>query len=81
MSGRPMILAPDEELSANERQARVQKVLAELPADQSEVVVLSYLEGLSHSEIAQRLKLPLGTVKSRMRLAYQKIRDAVEDLR
>lgn len=73
--------APDEELSANERQARVQKVLAELPADQSEVIVLSYLEGLSHSEIAQRLKLPLGTVKSRMRLAYQKIRDAVEDLR
>ncbi len=73
--------APDEELSQRERQARVQKVLAELPPDQSEVVVLSYLEGLSHSEIAERLKLPLGTVKSRMRLAYQKVRDAVEDLR
>jgi len=44
------------------------------------VVALSYLEGLSHSEIAERLDLPLGTVKSRMRLAYQKLRESVEDL-
>jgi len=44
------------------------------------VVQLSYVEGLSHSEIAERLSLPLGTVKSRMRLAYEKIRQAVEDL-
>jgi len=43
--------------------------------------VLSYIEGLSLSEIADRLGLPLGTVKSRMRLAYLKIRDAVEDLK
>lgn len=73
--------APDEELSERERRERVQQVLGDLPADQSEVVVLSYIEGLSHSEIAERLGLPLGTVKSRMRLAYQKIRDALEDLR
>jgi RNA polymerase sigma-70 factor (ECF subfamily) len=72
---------PDEELSARERSARVQKALAELPADQSEVVVLSYIEGLSHSEIAERLGLPLGTVKSRMRLAYQKVRETLEDLK
>ncbi len=73
--------SPDEEVSERERRERVQKTLAELPADQSEVVVLSYIEGLSHSEIAERLGLPLGTVKSRMRLAYQKIRDELEDLR
>jgi RNA polymerase sigma-70 factor (ECF subfamily) len=72
---------PDEELSERERSEKVRSVLAELPADQSEVVTLAYVEGLSHSEIAQRLGLPLGTVKSRMRLAYQKIRDALEDLR
>ena len=54
--------------------------LAELPPEQHEVVALSYLEGLSHSEIAARLGLPLGTVKSRMRIAYQKVRTALEDL-
>jgi RNA polymerase sigma-70 factor (ECF subfamily) len=73
--------APDEELSERERAERVRAMLAELPPDQSQVVNLAFLEGLSHSEIAKQLGLPLGTVKSRMRLAYQKIRDALEDLR
>lgn len=72
---------PDEALAAREREERVRSALATLPQDQHEVVALSYLEGLSHSEIAERLGLPLGTVKSRMRLAYQKIREAVEDLK
>ncbi len=72
---------PDEVLAERERKARVQQALSALPSDQHEVVVLSYIEGLSHSEIAERLGLPLGTVKSRMRLAYLKIREAVEDLR
>lgn len=74
-------LPPDEEVSERERRDRVKVVLDSLPEDQSQVVVLSYIEGLSHSEIAERLNLPLGTVKSRMRLAYQKIRDALEDLK
>jgi RNA polymerase sigma-70 factor (ECF subfamily) len=72
---------PDEVLAEEERRARVQQALAELPPDQHEVVLLSYIEGLSHSEMAERLGLPLGTVKSRMRLAYLKIRSAVEDLK
>lgn len=72
---------PDEALAEEERRSRVQRALAELPTDHREVVVLSYVEGLSHSEIAERLELPIGTVKSRMRLAYLKIRDAVEDLK
>lgn len=71
---------PDEALVEKQRQERVQTALAELPADQREVVALAYLEGLSHSEIATRLSLPLGTVKSRMRIAYQKVRAALEDL-
>ncbi len=72
---------PEEEVTEKERRERVRSVLATLPADQSEVVTLSYVEGLSHSEIAERLGLPLGTVKSRMRLAYQKVKEAVEDIR
>jgi RNA polymerase sigma-70 factor (ECF subfamily) len=72
---------PDDVLAEQERKVRVQRALAELPADQLEVVSLSYIEGMSHSEIAERLGLPLGTVKSRMRLAYQKIRELVEDLK
>ena len=72
---------PDETVSERERRSRVHEVLSTLPQDQHEVVILSYIEGLSHSEIAERLELPLGTVKSRMRLAYQKIRDSVEDLK
>ncbi|MDX2289671.1 MAG: sigma-70 family RNA polymerase sigma factor [Hyphomicrobiaceae bacterium] len=72
---------PDEAVSEKERRVRVREALSKLPEDQQQVVILSYIEGLSHSEIAQRLDLPLGTVKSRMRLAYQKIRDDVEDLK
>ncbi len=72
---------PDDVLSERERKIRVQAALSGLPPDQLEVVSLSYIEGLSHSEIAERLGLPLGTIKSRMRLAYQKIRELVEDLK
>lgn len=72
---------PDVEVSDRQRRDRVRAVIKELPAEQTEVVLLSYIEGLSHSEIAERLKLPLGTVKSRMRLAYAKIRESVEDLK
>ena len=70
----------DEVLSAKERQTRVRAALADLPPEQREVVVLSYIEGLAHGAIAERLDLPLGTVKSRMRIAYQRIRAALEDL-
>jgi RNA polymerase sigma-70 factor (ECF subfamily) len=71
---------PDEVMDEKERQERVQAALADLPSEQKEVVSLAYLEGLSHSEIAERLSVPLGTVKSRMRIAYQKIRQALESL-
>lgn len=72
---------PDEAASEKERRIRVHEVLSSLPEDQHQVVVMSYIKGLSHSEISARLDLPLGTVKSRMRLAYQKIRESVEDLK
>lgn len=72
-------LLPDELVSRNQTSETVREVLATLPNEQSLIIRLSYIDGLSHSEIAEQLELPLGTVKSRMRLAYQKIRGAVED--
>jgi RNA polymerase sigma-70 factor (ECF subfamily) len=72
---------PDEAVSAGEERQRIERALALLPAEQHAVVALAFLDGLSHSEIAERLGIPMGTVKSRMRLAYQKLREAVEDLR
>jgi RNA polymerase sigma-70 factor, ECF subfamily len=73
--------APDDAVAERQRQARVQAVLAELPADQRDVVTLAFIEGLSQNQIAAYLSLPLGTVKSRMRLAYQKVRHALEDFK
>ncbi len=68
---------PDEALIRNQQRERIRKVLENLPPEQYEVVRLSYIEGLSHNEIAGVLGAPIGTVKSRMRLAYEKIRDSV----
>lgn len=72
---------PDDTVDERQRLARVQSVLKDLPPDQVEVVRLAFMEGLPHGEIAARLSLPLGTVKSRIRLAYNKLRTALEDLR
>lgn len=72
---------PDDAVDLNQRQVRVQAVLRDLPPEQVEAVSLAFIEGLAHSEIAERLGLPLGTVKSRIRLAYNKLRSALEELR
>lgn len=72
---------PDEVLAEAERKARVRRALSTLPPNLYEVVALSYIEGLSHSQIAERLGLPIGTVKSRMRHAYYVIRETLKDLK
>lgn len=54
--------------------------LAELPAAQREVITLAYFGQLSQREIAAHLGLPAGTIKSRMRLGLEKLRDVVEPL-
>ncbi len=60
-----------------DRQA-VRRALAQLPAEQRQVLELGYFEGLSSSEIAERVAAPIGTVKSRVAAALSKLRAAVE---
>lgn len=56
----------------------VRAVIDTLPEDQQRLVVLAFYAGLSHSDIAARENLPLGTVKSRLRLAFQRLRRGLE---
>jgi RNA polymerase sigma-70 factor (ECF subfamily) len=71
---------PDEELSAGEREQCVRAALTHLTDDQIAVVRLSFFEGKAHGDIARELELPLGTVKSRIRLAMNRLRDLLGDL-
>ncbi len=57
--------------------AKVHAALAALPTEQQEAVQLAFFEGLTHSEVAERLMLPLGTVKTRLRLAFGKLRTSL----
>jgi RNA polymerase sigma-70 factor (ECF subfamily) len=66
--------SPDDATVRGQTEAQVEEALATLSADQREVVQLSFFEDRPHSEIAERLSLPLGTVKSRLRLALIKLR-------
>ena len=59
----------------------VHQALAALPEEQRRVVLLAYFEGLSHSEIARRTGDPLGTVKTRLRLAHQKLTESLGHLK
>jgi RNA polymerase sigma-70 factor, ECF subfamily len=71
---------PDGALDASERQERVRAALDELPPEQVRVLQLSFFEGRPHGDIAALLELPLGTVKSRLRLAMTRLRNALGEL-
>ena len=64
----------DVEALRREAAREVRGVLSELPGDQMRVIELAYFGGLTHSQIADMLGMPLGTVKGRMRLGMEKIR-------
>ena len=64
----------DDQVMINIERERVRKALHVLPLAQLEVICLSFFDGFSYSEIAQKLGQPLGTVKTRIRTAIQKLR-------
>lgn len=50
-------------------------LIAQLPKNQRQIIQLTYFQGMTHTEVADHLEIPLGTVKSRMRLGIQRLRD------
>lgn len=64
-------------LEAAERQSRVSSALGALSPEQRHCIELAFFEGLTHTQIAERLKAPLGTVKSRILLGMSKLRQAL----
>ncbi len=71
------LAAPDSterEVQRRETAAHVREALSELPDEQRQVIELAYFGGFSHTQIAEMLKLPAGTVKGRMRLGLTKLR-------
>jgi RNA polymerase sigma-70 factor, ECF subfamily len=69
----------DQEVERREDAAQVRTALKELPGDQRQVIELAYFGGFTHTQIAEMLGLPTGTVKGRMRLGLSKLRISLSD--
>lgn len=76
----PIQLTPEEELHATQSEARLRRAIESLPVEQAKVLRLAFFEEQTHGDIAVSLGLPLGTVKSRIRLATAHLRSALDDL-
>ncbi len=70
---------PEEHAVEEWEKQQLRQAIGQLPQEQQVVLWLAYFEGLSHQQIAQRLGLPLGTVKSRLRSALQHLRKALRE--
>ncbi|WP_297188102.1 sigma-70 family RNA polymerase sigma factor [uncultured Porticoccus sp.] len=73
-AGEPPVLELAEQAVMSDQ---VAMAIRQLPDNQAQVIIMSFYEGRSHSEIADRLSIPLGSVKSRIRLASEKLKQAL----
>lgn len=73
----PVLDSPEETVDTAIQNRGVRRMIALLPVEQRQVLGLAYFKGMSHSEIAEHLGEPLGTIKSRIRTAMQRLRDAM----
>jgi RNA polymerase sigma-70 factor (ECF subfamily) len=73
--------SPLQNMVAGEDRQAVERAMSRLPEEQERVVRMTFFEGLTQAEIAERLGIPLGTVKTRVRLAFVKLRAALDSLR
>ena len=69
----------ESQVQQNFDRERIMRALATLPDNQRQVILLAYFEGYSQSEMAEHLSEPLGTIKTRVRLAMQKLRGALQE--
>lgn len=70
---------PGELAEQSSRRERVRAAIAKLPDDQRQALLLAYFGGYTQTQIAEALKQPLGTIKTRLRLAVQKLRDFLRE--
>ncbi len=71
--------SPEEDVLIQERNSHIMSCISEIPVEQRLVLDLAYFSGLSHSEIAAKTGISLGTVKTRIRLGLKKLREAIGD--
>jgi len=79
ITGQTTVINPLEQASMDERSRLIKSALAHLSSAEREVLEIAYYEGLSQSETAKRLDIPLGTVKTRSRQALKKLRQTLKN--
>lgn len=79
VAAEPTVSGPEVVVEFSMQRQKVRAAVAQLPEEQKEALGLAYFRGFSHTEIAEQLGQPLGTVKTRIRLALQKLRQLLED--
>ena len=79
LGAEPSVEGPEGAAEQSLDNQRVRAAVATLPLEQQRALTLAYFHGLSHSQIAEQLGEPLGTVKTRIRLGMQKLREVLQD--